>query len=138
MGLDRSIEVPPSGVGLPGSQQNPSPPKVPLPEQSIRTHSSQGLVEVLGTSFNVKDRDNIFSVSCFTGKVRVTSGSDVVILSAGEGVSLDDGSLVKLEEQVEPEKTWMQGYFPVWKTVIWFPIKDEILTRGYPEPCSEP
>lgn len=79
--------------------------------ERFSVESPQGLVEVLGTSFNVKDRKDIFSVSCFTGKVRVTSGSEVVILSAGEGVSLVDRSLIKFEEQVEPEKTWMQGYF---------------------------
>ena len=37
----------------------------------FRVVTTQGMVEVLGTSFNVKARDSLFSVVCYEGLVRV-------------------------------------------------------------------
>ncbi len=55
--------------------------------------TSQGLVEVLGTSFDVCDRDNTFEVTCRTGKVRVTAnGSDAEIVP-GLRATLINGKL---------------------------------------------
>ena len=35
--------------------------------------STQGIVSVLGTSFNIYDREGAYKVECFTGKVKVES-----------------------------------------------------------------
>lgn len=45
--------------------------------------SPSGKTEVLGTSFNIKDRDGLFAVDCLTGKVRVSSARSAVILTPG-------------------------------------------------------
>lgn len=49
--------------------------------------TSQGLVEVLGTEFNVKSEEGFYEVSCYEGKVSVTDEliSSKVILLPSEG-----------------------------------------------------
>lgn len=51
--------------------------------------TDNGNVEVLGTSFNVYSRGDVFSVECETGKVSVTTDGKEIILTPNEGVRLD-------------------------------------------------
>ena len=53
-----------------------------------------GTVEVLGTSFNVEARADVFRVNCYTGKVRVSlpNGSEKII-TPQQGVEAIDGQL---------------------------------------------
>lgn len=44
--------------------------------------TKSGSVTVLGTQFNVKDRNNFYEVSCFEGKVKVSSNTSSVQLTA--------------------------------------------------------
>jgi ferric-dicitrate binding protein FerR (iron transport regulator) len=46
--------------------------------------TSQGTVTVVGTEFNVKQRDNYFEVQCFEGVVKVTSGKHTKTLLEGD------------------------------------------------------
>ncbi|TXK75287.1 FecR family protein [Mesonia sp. HuA40] len=46
-----------------------------------------GKVEVLGTAFNVKQRQNFFNVTCFEGLVRVIKEQDTLALPGGQSVS---------------------------------------------------
>ena len=52
-------------------------------------YTDHAIIQVLGTSFNVSDKDKILDVSCETGIVRVISlnAQDTVILRPGDGVS---------------------------------------------------
>lgn len=50
-----------------------------------------GDVTVLGTQFNVLQRDGIFIVRCYEGRVRVTSGSHTTELPAGTAFRMVDG-----------------------------------------------
>lgn len=79
--------------------------------EKFTVKTDRGQVQVLGTSFNVFDRDGDFHVTCHTGKVRVNTGDQEVILSPGTKCHLIDGQLVKSDIQIDPGKTWMQGYF---------------------------
>jgi len=54
-----------------------------------------GEVEVLGTTFNVYDRDQAFNVSCLTGKVKVTVKDQSIIILPGEKAVLESGILKK-------------------------------------------
>ncbi len=70
--------------------------------------TSLGTVEVLGTEFNVKERNEIFEVNCYEGKVSVTSGQAKEILSLNEGVTLKSEKLIKSKkERKQPD--WLQG-----------------------------
>ena len=69
-----------------------------------------GIVEVLGTSFDVLSRENIFLVKCSTGKVRVSCGKNKVEITPGNIAELKDGMLVV--SSFDPEsKDWRAGEF---------------------------
>lgn len=78
-------------------------------------HSDQGKTEVLGTSFNMLSSDIIFEVTCFTGRVRVTSsatGSETII-TANKKVTFSGSGLpvVVTLEDVEESTGWIRGEF---------------------------
>ena len=58
--------------------------------------TAQGTVEVLGTTFNVQNRNGEFEVTCYTGKVRVASEGQEVELTPGDRAVLQDKELGKL------------------------------------------
>lgn len=53
--------------------------------------TDQGTVKVLGTSFNVWNRDNLLDVICYTGKVNVSKKSSAKDLKPGDGIRLVNG-----------------------------------------------
>jgi ferric-dicitrate binding protein FerR (iron transport regulator) len=69
-----------------------------------------GSVEVLGTEFNVRDRDGRLEVAVVSGSVRVTSGS------SGEVVVLKAGELTRCTRRDGPEKPAPLRYaeYPGW------------------------
>lgn len=46
-----------------------------------------GTVTVVGTQFNVKSRDGRLDVTCYEGKVRVTSNKESVLITPGQSIS---------------------------------------------------
>lgn len=71
-----------------------------------------GRVEVLGTTLNVFSRENEFNVSCHTGRVRVSVGTQSVTILPGEKVSWIDGKLEKSAfGSDEKEAGWTKGLF---------------------------
>ena len=53
---------------------------------SFKVSSKNAVVEVLGTTFNIRDRNNDLEVSCYTGKVGVTKSNSIdnaVVLTPG-------------------------------------------------------
>jgi len=77
---------------------------------SFVVHTELGEVEVLGTSFNVFQRDDEFEVLCFTGKVKVQTGEKSVLLLPGEKSILTKDALVKAEMEPGLEQpAWQSG-----------------------------
>jgi len=71
-----------------------------------------GRVEVLGTPLNVFSREHEFNVSCHTGKVKVSVGSQSVTILPGEKVSWIGGALKKSSFSAdEKEVGWTKGKF---------------------------
>ena len=58
---------------------------------SFQVKTTTGLVTVVGTKFNVKQRKNYFEVKCFEGEVNVVSDTIVRQLSAGDVYLILDG-----------------------------------------------
>lgn len=56
-----------------------------IPGNSFMVKSPNGEVRVLGTSFNIIDREDYFNVVCFTGKVAVKTNKKEVVLKPLEG-----------------------------------------------------
>lgn len=60
----------------------------------FRVNTSEGIVEVLGTQFNVKQREGLFEVVCYEGKVQVTHNKKQYILTAGDYFSFAKGNVI--------------------------------------------
>jgi transmembrane sensor len=73
--------------------------------------TSEGIVSVLGTSFNVYDRLNELEVECYTGSVGVEVSEDELVLYPGEGALVESGDLSSpfAIETTGPE--WKEGYY---------------------------
>lgn len=67
-----------------------------------------GSVQVLGTTFNVCDREGWFQVSCYTGKVKVNSAGTQAILRPGMQLS-------KVNQQVKVLRLKVSQDVPDWK-----------------------
>jgi ferric-dicitrate binding protein FerR (iron transport regulator) len=87
--------------------------------------TSNGVVWVLGTTFNVFARDNRLQVYCETGKVAVAA-NDTVLLTPGMKAQTTTGLSLITYNAGTHESTWQQGDF-------WFsnaPLKDVIAEMG--------
>lgn len=75
--------------------------------------TKSGQVRVLGTSFNVKERENLFRVDCKTGTVEVSVETQKVILQKNESADLNvlNNKLAKVEKANKYVATWKKGYF---------------------------
>lgn len=73
-------------------------------------NTPQGLTTVLGTSFNVYDRDSILEVSCYTGRVEVSAVGKVSVLVPGEQVNTSTSLIHKTKFDTDQED-WRSGFF---------------------------
>jgi ferric-dicitrate binding protein FerR (iron transport regulator) len=76
--------------------------------QTFTVNTNNGSVTVLGTQFNVISHDNYFEVTCYEGKVRVTSNSKEHILTPGKSVRLVNGNLETMTLE-DDSPTWIHG-----------------------------
>ena len=60
--------------------------------------TDQGTVTVVGTQFNVNERDGYFEVRCFEGKVKVSVDNKEVILTPGKYIKMVAGELDEVAE----------------------------------------
>lgn len=66
-----------------------------------------GTVTVLGTQFNVKNRDNRLDVTCFEGKVQVKYQKSQILLTQGMTVSFEDGKQLVADQTAQTEPDWL-------------------------------
>lgn len=82
--------------------------------KNFAVQSRRGTTQVLGTSFNIYSREEIYRVTCVTGKVRVGNSPDnkVVILPNTQAEILADGQIqVSKEIDVTSEISWKNNIF---------------------------
>lgn len=79
---------------------------------TFRVVSPKGVVSVMGTSFNVFDRERSYRVVCLTGKVKVQKARSQAELTPGMEAQLENGA-VTVSEVKEPLQTieWTQNRF---------------------------
>ncbi len=76
--------------------------------QSFQVRTDQGTVEVLGTQFNVRSWGNGYEVECYEGSVKVSSGSDQVVIEAQQSaVKTGDGLSIGSIDHTSP--FWSEG-----------------------------
>ena len=84
--------------------------------------TKEGRVTVLGTQFNVKQRDNYFEVICFEGSVGVDYKEKSVVLKPGYSFLIIDGNLYAKDLDIRLEPSWVdnESYFNSlpYKTVL--------------------
>jgi transmembrane sensor len=79
----------------------------------FKVFGQHGVVEVLGTKFNVRSRRNAYEVSCLEGKVKVTSleNTSPVILTAGLSTALENKKLKPAVAFKSEIIAWKNGEF---------------------------
>lgn len=70
--------------------------------------TSQGTITVIGTRFNVIDREDRFEVVCFEGSVGVSLGQEYAQLSAGDQVSWE-GATFTSEKKYTSRPNWIHN-----------------------------
>ncbi|MBR9845024.1 MAG: FecR family protein [Algicola sp.] len=73
----------------------------------VRTED--GIISVLGTQFNIKQRDNYFEVICYEGKVAVTYDTTITKLLPGDSFFVLDGKLMTTEKENQSVPSWLQN-----------------------------
>ncbi|NQX85315.1 MAG: FecR domain-containing protein [Flavobacteriaceae bacterium] len=77
--------------------------------QTFTVNTRNGAVTVLGTQFNVISHENYFEVTCYEGKVRVTSNTnEVSILTAGKRLRITNNT-IETDTLKESLPTWING-----------------------------
>lgn len=77
--------------------------------QKFEVHTSLGKVTVLGTQFNVKQRENRFDVTCYEGKVKVDYGETEVIITKGMSIAFEDGKSITIPENAIQNPEWLNN-----------------------------
>jgi transmembrane sensor len=76
--------------------------------------SRLGKTQVLGTSFNIFSRDEIYKVTCLTGKVKVISkaNDEKIILPNSKAIITPDGQINLIQDiETLPEISWRDNTF---------------------------
>ena len=82
--------------------------------KNFAVQSKMGTTQVMGTSFNIFSREEIYRVTCVTGKVRVGNSPDnkVVLLPNSQAEILANGEIhVSKEVDVTSEISWKNNIF---------------------------
>ncbi|WP_284651273.1 FecR family protein [Flavobacterium terrisoli] len=77
--------------------------------KKFEVHTSLGKVTVLGTQFNVKQRDNRFDVTCYEGKVKVNYQDKEVLITRGMSVVFEDGKSISIPENLVQSPEWLNN-----------------------------
>ena len=92
-------------------------------------NTSQGTITVLGTQFNVKQRNEFFEVHCYEGSVEVEHKLKKVILKPGEYISIYQKQVTSGNLPIVKTPSWMEGR-NVFRGVPYNEVLDE-LSRQY-------
>ena len=76
--------------------------------QTFSVNTSDGIVQVLGTHFNVKQRDNYFEVHCYEGLVSVTYKNETVKLPPGKTFRVINDIIENIEDFNAQNPSWIQ------------------------------
>lgn len=71
--------------------------------------TDEGIVSVLGTQFNVNQRNGYFEVRCYEGLVGVKTKDNYTELRPGNGLKIIDGKLFANEKEITTQPAWLRG-----------------------------
>ncbi len=93
-------------------------------------NTSQGVVSVLGTQFNVFSRGKQFYVKCFEGLVSVAYADTLVKLPAGTYIKVENNTLLAYENTTEGAPSWI-GFESRFENADLRSVLEELM-RQYP------
>ena len=73
----------------------------------FQVETTNGVVSVLGTQFNVYSRDSVFNVKCFEGLVSVSFNDTLIKLPAGNRLSILNDKLIMHSETTATQPEWI-------------------------------
>jgi len=76
--------------------------------QTFSVNTTAGVVTVLGTQFNVKERKNYFEVNCYEGLVSVTYDNETIKLPPGKTFRVINGIIENVEDFNAQNPSWIQ------------------------------
>lgn len=76
--------------------------------KTFTVNTEAGAVSVLGTRFNVKLRNGVLDVLCYSGRVKVVSQTIEQELTKGMGIRIADGQSSSIEVE-SSEPSWISG-----------------------------
>lgn len=71
--------------------------------------TDSGIISVLGTEFNIKQRENYFEVVCYEGLVAVTHQNETTKLKPGDKFEVIDGKLNAKKKENATQPLWLRG-----------------------------
>jgi len=75
----------------------------------FKVNTSAGIVTVLGTQFNVKQRANYFEVTCYEGSVKVEHNLKSVILKPGNSFLVIDNNYINKTPITRTTPSWIDN-----------------------------
>lgn len=75
--------------------------------KKFTVNTTQGFITVLGTEFNVNNRDGLFKVTCYEGSVKVTSNIKASVLKPGDNFLIIDGKYIATEKETLSKPKWL-------------------------------
>jgi len=76
--------------------------------QTFNVNTTSGVVTVLGTQFNVKERKNYFEVNCYEGLVSVTYNNKTIKLPPGKTFRVINGIIENVEDINAQNPSWIK------------------------------
>jgi len=92
--------------------------------EKFSVHTAAGIVQVLGTQFNVKTRDGFFEVKCYEGAVRVSQNSTNVVLKPGKTFRVVNGEIVAIKDFNAEKPSWLSQESTFDKVPLWQVINE--------------
>lgn len=89
-----------------------------------------GIVNVLGTKFNVLARDDNFYIKCYEGLVSVSFNDTIIKLSAGKKLKIENGVLIKHYKNNTSSPGWIANESSFENTTLAIVLKE--FERQYP------
>jgi ferric-dicitrate binding protein FerR (iron transport regulator) len=76
--------------------------------QTFSVNTTAGVITVLGTQFNVKERKNYFEVHCYEGLVSVTHNNETIKLPPGKTFRVINGTIENVADFNAQNPSWIQ------------------------------
>ena len=91
--------------------------------EKFTVNTDAGIIQVLGTQFNVKHRRGYFEVKCYEGAVSVIQEKTKVVLTSGKSFRVVNGAIVPLQDFNADTPSWLfkESSFdsvPLWQVII--------------------